>query len=133
MRLRDLLEANNTTALRHEVEATISPTVTIPELVNTDPYKQYRYIMALASARAVADGTVDFDQQSAWNESLTAVAYTDADLETINMANKLMGVEGVMLSKSPSHEPKDTNTVSPVAKFNMSESMRGFINKLADE
>lgn len=131
MRLKDLLEAN-ISPLRTDIEATLPPTVTIPELVNTDPYKQYRYIIALASARAVADQEVEFDEQSAWNESLTAVAYTDTELETIEMANKLMGVTGVMLSKSRSREPSDTGTASPVAKFNMSESMRGLMNKLSD-
>lgn len=132
MRLKDLLEAN-TSPLRTDIEATLPPTVTIPELVNTDPYKQYRYIIALASARAVADNEIEFDEQSAWNEALTAVAYTDVELETIEMANRLMGVQGVMLSKGASHEPKDTGTVSPVAKFNMSESMRGLMDKLSDQ
>jgi hypothetical protein len=131
MRLKDLLEAN-TPALRSEVEATLPPTMTMPELVNTDPYKQYRYIIALASARAVADRDVEFDAQSAWNEALTAVAYSEIDLETIEMANRLIGVKGVMLSKTASHEPDDTGKVSPVAKFNMSESMRGLMDKLAD-
>lgn len=131
MRLKDLLEAN-ISPLRTDIEAALPPTVTIPELVNTDPYKQYRYIIALASARAVADQEVEFDEQSAWNESLTAVAYTDTELETIEMANKLMGVTGVMLSKSRSHESSNTGKVSPVAKFNMSESMRGLMNKLSD-
>jgi hypothetical protein len=130
MRLKDLLEANTST-LRNEVEATLPPTVTIPELVNTDPYRQYRYIIALASARAVADRDVEFDEQSAWNEALTAVAYTETELETIEMANKLMGVKGVMLTKSASHEPDDTGKVSPVARFNMSESMRGLMDKLS--
>lgn len=132
MRLKDLLEAT-TGKLHPDVSATISPTVTIPELVNTDPYKQYRYLVALASVRAIKDQGIDFDEQSAWNEALTAVAYTDQELETIEMANKLMGVEGVMLSKSKSHEPDSTGTASPVAKFNMTEGMRRLINKLADE
>lgn len=132
MRLKDLLEAA-TGSLSPEVDATISPTVSIPELVNTDPYKQYRYLVALASVRAIKDESVDFDEQSAWNEALTAIAYTKEELETIEMANKLMNVKGIMLSKSNSHEPDTTGTTSPVAKFNMTESMRTMLNKLSDE
>ena len=130
MRLRDLLEASP--PLRPDVDATMSPTMIIPSLINSDTYKQYRYNIALAAVRAHEAGDVEFDLQSAWNEALTAVAYTPAELETIKLANKLMGVDGVMISKTPSHEPKDTGTVSPVAKFNMAESMRSTIDRLPE-
>lgn len=129
MRLRDLLEAS-IPPLEPNVENTISPTMIIPSLINSDTYKQYRYNVALAAARAHDAGDVGFDIQSTWNESLAAVAYTDAELETIELANKLMGVTGIMVSDSKSHEPDDTNKVSPVAKFSMSESMRSTMSKL---
>lgn len=132
MRLRDLLEAS-TPSLEPNVESTIPPTMVLPELINSDTYKQYRYVVALAAAQAVANGEVEFDAQSTWNESLAALAYTPQELEIIQLANKMMGVEGVMVSKSKSHEPHDTHSVSPVMKFNMTESMRSTIDKLADE
>lgn len=132
MRLKDLLE---TTApgLDSDVADAIPPTMIFPELINSDTYKQYRYIVALAAARAVAAGDVEFDPASSWNESLAALAYTPEEMETIKLANKMMGVNGVMLSTSKSHEAAHVNTVSPVAAFNMTESMRSTINKLADE
>jgi hypothetical protein len=132
MRLRDLLEAS-IPPLKPDIEATISPTMVIPSLINSDTYKQYRYNVALAAVRAYEAGDVGFDIQSTWNESLAAIAYTDAELETIKLANKLMGVNGVMISDSKSHEPDDTNTVSPVAKFTMSESMRSTMDKISGE
>lgn len=132
MRLRDLLEASSP-GLEPDIANTLSPTMIIPELINSDTYKQYRYVVALAAARAVAAGDVGFDKQSAWNESLAAMAYTEEELKTIEMANKLMGVEGVMISRTPSHEPDGTQTVSPVMPFSMSESMRSTIDKLASE
>ena len=132
MRLRDLLEAS-IPGLEPNVENTMTPTMVLPELINSDTYKQYRYVVALAAAGAVAKGEVEFDSQSSWNESLAALAYTPEELEIINLANKMMGVEGVMLSKSKSHEPDDTHIVSPVMKFNMTESMRNTLDKLSDE
>ena len=136
MRLRDLQEAT-VPGLEPALRNTISPTMTIPELVNSDTYKQYRYTLALAAARAVAAGEVEFNAESTWNESLAAVAYTDEDLETIEMANKLMNVQGVMISDTPSSEPDGTGTVSPVMKFNMfgesidpTESIRSLMDKL---
>ena len=132
MRLKDLLEAS-IPPLKPDVKNTISPTMVMPDLINSDTYKQYRYNVALAAVRAMEAGEVEFDIQSTWNESLAAIAYTDEELETVKLANKLMNISGVMISSSPSHEPDDTNTVSPVAKFNMTEGMRGLINKLSDE
>jgi hypothetical protein len=107
--------------------------MTIPELVNSDTYKQYRYTLALAAAKAVQAGEVEFNAESSWNESLAAVAYTPEELEIIKLANKMTGVQGVMISDTPSSEPESVQTVSPVMKFNMfeshSESMRSLINK----
>ena len=136
MRLRDLQEAA-APGLAPAVRSTISPTMTIPELVNSDTYKQYRYTLALAAARSVAAGDVEFNAESTWNESLAAVAYTDEELQTIKMANKLMNVHGLMISDTPSSEPDGTGTVSPVMKFNMfgesidpTESIRSLMDKL---
>ena len=136
MRLRDLQEAA-APELEPSLRNTISPTMTIPELVNSDTYKQYRYTLALAAARAVAAGEVEFNAESTWNESLAAVAYSDEELETIEMANKLMNVQGVMISDTPSSEPDGTGTVSPVMKFNMfgesidpTESIRSLMDRL---
>lgn len=131
LQFMDLVE-NRLGKLHPDVENTISPTMAIPDLINSDTYKQYRYSLALAAARAVANGEVSFDEMSAWNEALSGVAYSQEELKTFELANKLMGVHGVMLSKTPPTEPSDTNSVSPVPKFNMfdtlSEQMRSLIN-----
>lgn len=119
-------------ALRPDVESTISPTMIIPELVSSDAYMQYRYTLALAAARACAAGEVEFTKKSSWNENLAAIAYTDADMETIEMANKIMDVKGEMLSTSPSHEPRDTNVTSPVMKFNMFENKNKLFRTLKE-
>lgn len=130
------LVENKLGELHPDVENTISPTMTIPELINSDTYKQYRYSLALAAARAVANGEVEFDAASAWNEALSGVAYSEEEMKTFELANKLMGVHGIMLSKTPPTEPSDTNTVSPTMKFNpnmyesASESIRTILDKI---
>lgn len=80
------------------------------QLRNTDPYMQYRYAMAVASARS----DVDFDQESAWAENLTQVMYVPEDEETIRLASKKMGVTATRITDNRSHEPDDTYTQSPV-------------------
>lgn len=118
-----LLENEKIGRLSPSIENTISPTMTMPELVNSDTYKQYRYSLALAAARAVLAGDVEFSAESAWNEALTGIAYTPEELEIFKLANQMMGVNGVMLSVSPPTEPDDTYKVSPVMTYkNMFES-----------
>ena len=132
MALMQLTEST-TPGLPDGVRRTISPTMTIPSLINSDTYRQYRYTLALAAARAVAAGDVEFNAESTWNESMAAIAYTEEELQTIEMANKLMNVQGVMISDGPSQETTDTQTTSPVMKFNMFEStenMRDIIKRL---
>jgi hypothetical protein len=131
---QDLEEAKTVSQLHPNIKNTMNSTTIIPELVSSDAYKQYRYTLALAAAKAVAAGEISFDALSAWNESMTAVAYTPAEEEIIEMANKLMDVTGVKLSDGPSMEPDDTNTASPVMRFNafdsLGESMRAAIDQV---
>ena len=85
------------------------------QLRNTDPYMQYRLGMAVAAARADANGHIEFSQESAWSENLTQVMYAPEDEETIMLASKLMGVNPTRITDNASREPKDTTTQSPVA------------------
>ena len=86
------------------------------QLRNTDPYMQYRMGIAVASARAHANGDVDFDQESAFGENLVQVMFAPEDEETIVLASKMMGVTPTKITDNASHEPTSTNSQSPVAK-----------------
>ena len=86
------------------------------QLRNTDPYMQYRMGVAVASARAVKNGDVDFEQESPWAENLTQVMYAPEDEETIKLASKMMGVTPSKITDNASHELPNTNSSSPVAK-----------------
>ena len=60
------------------------------------------------------------DVESAFGEDMTIVGYTDADMEIIKLAMKILGKEytGPMkkLSTDASEEANDVNTHSPVAR-----------------
>lgn len=98
---------------RGQVDMAIPNARIEPELRNTDTYMQMRYGMALAAA-ASAHGQ-EFEQESAWAENIGLVGYTDAEVELIKAADKLMGVKSIELSGKKSHERSDVGTTSPVA------------------
>jgi len=85
----------------------------------TDPYMQYRYGVAVAAAKAMADGHLtndDFEQESEYAENLTQVAYTKEEEEIVTLASRLMGVTPVQITSSKSTETTDVNKSSPVSK-----------------
>ena len=84
------------------------------DLRNTDPYMQYRYMLALAGARAKAEQGIEFDQESAWAENFAIVTYTKEDEETIRLADQMMGVDATRIANANSIET-NANTASPVA------------------
>lgn len=86
------------------------------ELRNTDPYMQYRMGVAVAAARAHDEAHIEFEQESPWAENLTQVTYVPEDEETIKLASKLMGVKPTRIADQKSHEGKNVNKSSPVAK-----------------
>lgn len=86
------------------------------QLRNTDAYMQYRYGLAVAAARAVANGEVKFSDESAFAENLTQVMYAEEDKETIDLASKLFGVTPTQIANTKSQENPSVNKASPVAK-----------------
>ncbi len=92
--------------------------VAFKQLRSTDPYVQYRMGVAFATAAASKDKEHqhDFDQESAYAENMLAVAYTDAEMEIITMAAKLLNVEVTKLTNGKSKEKSDVFSDSPVPK-----------------
>jgi ATP-dependent phosphoenolpyruvate carboxykinase len=86
------------------------------QLRNTDTYMQYRMGLALAAARADANGDIEFSQESAWAENFISGMFVPEDEETIMLASKLMGVNPTQITDQKSREPDSTQKVSPVAK-----------------
>ena len=115
MRIKDLYETtDNGPPLPVDLTHTLPPTFIMPTLQNNDSYKQYRYSLALATAQAVAKKEVIFTADSTWNENTAVVCYVPEEEAIVRMANKLMGVPSVEISKTPSHEQPDVNKTSPI-------------------
>lgn len=112
MKLTDLFEQ---TELSYDVQNTLPPTFVIPKLQSSDAYMQYRHSVAMAAARSQQGDKAK--KESAWGENQAVICYSDAEIETLEMANKIMGVESKVLSSSKSTENKSVNKVSPVRKF----------------
>lgn len=73
----------------------------------------------MATALAVENGDVDYDQQSMWNQTQTVICYTDAERRILDLANKLMGVDIVSVSDGKSHELDFVHKTSPVVQNRM--------------
>jgi hypothetical protein len=105
--------------LPHSITDPMPGTFVQKELRNTDPYMQYRYGMAVASALAIQRGeltTDDFEQESEFAENLTLVAYSVEEEEIIRLASKLMDITPTRIAGSKSIESSSVNKVSPVPK-----------------
>jgi hypothetical protein len=99
-----------------QVSDALPDMVAFKQLRNTDPYVQYRMGVAFAAAAASKDPNRNhvFDQESAYAENMMAVAYTDADMEIITMAAKLLNVNITSLTHGKSKETSDVHVSSPV-------------------
>jgi hypothetical protein len=125
MKIREILQEKQKYHGRQEnlsdqVAAALPGVYVQRQLRNTDPYLQYRYGMAVAAARAIANGELDknsYDQESAFAENLTQVLYSDQDLETIQLASSLMGVTPTAIDDTPSREDRSVNSLSPVPQI----------------
>ena len=123
MKIKEILkeQAAAWAPLADEVSDAIPGAFVIPELGNTDTYKQYRYGLAMAHAAATLDPDTHkinpFAKSSAFGEYLTVVTYAgEAERRVIELAAKLMGVTTRQVADTGSHEDKNVGTVSPVPK-----------------
>lgn len=98
---------------RGSVDEAIPSAIIEPQVRNTDTYMQMRYGLALAAAAAQKDP--DWEQESVWAENVALIGYTQAEIDQIKAADKLMGVKGVQISHKGSQERTDVNLTSPVA------------------
>lgn len=116
MKIKDLLEGYE---IRQGLKFTLPPTYVMPQLPNNDAYLQYRHTVALAAARARNESQLDHEMsdESPWGENQAVICYVPEDLETLELANKIMGVDKKPLTVTPSGEAPWRNTVSPVRKF----------------
>ena len=117
MRIKELLEGYKTPALRSDIKSTLPPTLTIPELPNSNGYDQYRYLLNMAAAEAVKRGEIQVDQESAFNQSITVVCYAPQEVDIIKNTDVLMGVTHTPVVVTKSMEPDWVHKQSSVRAF----------------
>jgi hypothetical protein len=122
MRAKEFINESDTPANLKKAPAdqrmAMKGAISIPAIsinkANGSPYLAYRFGLAMAGAPdypTAAAGAIAGDPLLA--------SYTDAELEIINAAAKMVGAGKVKkLSSNRSEELSNTNTVSPVAQWN---------------
>lgn len=126
MKIHEILSEGNTGSLSADVADALPNTTVLTDMLNTDPYLQYRMGLAIAGARAKDQGLIPaFDEKSAWGENMVVTAYTPEDEETLQLALKDMpGLNAQRQISTPnSTEATDVYKQSPVQN-------RGAIRKL---
>lgn len=116
MRAHEFITEGETGSLSPGVAAALPSTWVLPDLKNQDPYLQYRFGLALASARAKKAGNIPFTSASKFGENMVVSAFTPEDEETLMMALSLYGEHNAkeLISTRPSEEADDIYTQSPV-------------------
>ena len=123
MRAREFVSESRVGSLQDDVADALPSTFVFPELENTDPYKQYRFGVAIAAAKRLSQEDPlnienykdEFAPQSAWGENLVVVTYEqEQDTRILDLASKLMGVSKHQISTTKSQETKHVYTRSPI-------------------
>ena len=119
MRAREFIAEQRGT-LDPSQRAALANTYVIPGLSSQDPYKTYRFGMALARARGINQDQdlPEFTEEGAFGELAVISGQENVD-ELIDTALKLAGISGgkVLVGSKHSHEVETTNTQSPVKGF----------------
>ena len=109
--------------LEKDVAYALPATYVIPALQNQDPYKQYRFGVAIAKAKGQKHNdpaeNQEYQTESAWGENQIIVSYSNIIDEYIDAALKDIGLspsDKRLISTERSEENPSVNKNSPVAK-----------------
>ncbi len=118
MRAKEFIIENETDTIEAGVADAMPATYALSGLKNNDAYQQYRFGLALASARARKEDDATFTDESEYGENMVVVARSAEEEETLAMALALFGHnnEKKLISTKKSEEAKDTYTQSPVVQ-----------------
>ena len=103
--------------LQDEVAAALPMTYTIPALQNQDPYKQYRFGIAIAKAKGQKDSKQQITAASPWGENLVVVGFGNTVDQYIDDALRAIGLspsDKKLITTPDSEESKTVNKTSPV-------------------
>lgn len=121
MRAREFI-VEQQAVLHKEAGDPLRDTYIIPGLPSQDPYKTYRFGVALARARAekAHDGiAIPFSAEGAFGEYAVVAGFDDSIGELIDQALSMTQTPGGkrLAGTQHSQEPKIVNTHSPVKAF----------------
>ncbi len=123
---RELMSEGRTGSLQHEVADSLPQAFSIPALSSNNPYDQYKFGVAIASARGrqqrLDDGIGDFkktDLDEVFADHEVVVSFDPNIGKIIDDALKQIGVSGkkVRIGVEGSRESTDVQKQSPVSSF----------------
>lgn len=127
MRAEEFIAENTlgrTGSITQDVALALPGAFKIPKLQNNDPYKQYRFGVAIAGAKGRAqrkkDGVPDYEKDSIFGENEIVVSYDPNVEEWIDDALQKMGMNSsdcVRIATQGSEEMPDVEKISPVVAF----------------
>ena len=125
MRAREFVSEGRTGTITRDVGLALPGAFKIPALQNSDPYKQYRFGVAIAGAKGAAqrkaDGVPPFDgPSSVFGEDMIIVSYDPHVKDYIDDALHSMHMpssDAVQIGTMASEEASDVDTTSPVRGF----------------
>ena len=109
--------------LPEETKEPMKNTFVLPGLSASDPYKNYRFGVAMARARADLGGVTgdmpEFNSESALGMYGVIGGFDETVDPVIDLALKMTETPGgkIAVSSNPSEEPPPVNTVSPIRSF----------------
>lgn len=123
MRAREFITEQNLGSMQDDVARALPATYAIPALQNQDPYKQYRFGVAIAGAKGRKSETnaPHMDKSSPWGENQIVVSFANTIDEYIDDALHAMGLSSSakkLISTPKSEEGQTVNKNSPVAQWN---------------
>jgi hypothetical protein len=108
MKIRDIL-VETAREFGDAKSSTMPTTLAFSGLPSNNPYKAYRFAMAMAN-HELAHETGPADEYAVF------VAYSEGEEEIISAAQKRTGERSIKIADRGSREPKGTNTASPIAR-----------------
>ena len=125
MRAREFVSEGRTGTITRDVGLALPGAFKIPALQNNDPYKQYRFGVAIAGAKGAAqrakDGVPPFDgPESVFGEDMIVVSYDPHVKTYIDDALRSMDMpasDAVRIGTQASEEAPDVDKVSPIKPF----------------
>jgi len=127
MRAKEFIIENNlgrTGSITLDVALALPGAFKIPKLQNNDPYRQYRFGVAIAGAKGrdqrKKDGVPEYEKESVFGENETIVSYDTHVEDYIHDALQTMGMSAsdcVRIASNDSEEMPDVETRSPIIGF----------------